>query len=360
MTDYDRARLLLINTGSSSVKLTVWGEGRALRADSFAPDDVVDLAEVPAAFGRLDAVVHRVVHAGDVRSHGFLTATVYAAIRDATPLAPLHNPIALRYIAAAKTAFGPLMPQLVAIDTAFFADLPAHAATYALPPEVGPVCRYGFHGLAHSFLLRRCRELDRRPPRRLVTLQLGAGCSATAIGDGAPRETSMGFSPSEGLMMASRSGDVDPGLLIHLVRTRGCSADDLDQLVNHRGGLLGVSGHSAMPEVLALAEVGDARAGLALELYCHRVRKMIGAYAAVLGGLDAVVFAGGVGENAVEVRRRILQPFAWIGLDLDAARNAANPVDGPVTTATSRVAAWVIHVDEAAEMAHIATTLLRR
>ena len=161
------------------------------------------------------------------------------------------------------------------------------------------------------------------------------------------------------LMMATRSGDVDPGLLVHLLRTRGYSADELDRLINQRGGLLGVCGHSGMPEVLRLAAAGDERATLALELYCHRARKAIGAYAAVLGGLDAIAFGGGVGENAVEVRRRILEPLAWMGLDLDGTRNAASPVDQAITSKTSRASAWIVHVDEASEMAQVASALLR-
>lgn len=358
MTKDHRLRLLLINTGSSSVKLTIWEEEKAIRLESFARDDVVELGAFVAPHGSVDAVVHRVVHAGDVQRHTRITASVEQAIRDASALAPLHNPMALRYIARARAAFGPAMPQLAALDTAFFADLPEVGSTYALSPELGTLRRYGFHGLAHAFMSRRCLELDPRKPRRLITLQLGAGCSAAAILDGRALDTSMGFSPSEGLMMASRSGDVDPGLLIHLLRTRRYSADDLDRTINERGGLFGVCGHSAMPEVVQLAARGDARAMLALDLYCYRVRKMIGAYAAVLGGVDAVAFGGGVGQNAVEVRRAILEPLSWIGLDLDRAKNDAKPADQAITTASSRACAWVVRLDEAAEMARIARALL--
>jgi acetate kinase len=352
-------RFLLVNTGSSSVKLTVWHNGRALASQRFGRDDAVDLAAFAAPHGPVDAVVHRVVHALEVQCHAALTPAVEQAVRDAAPLAPLHNPIALRFIDAARAAFGPGTPQLAALDTAFFADLPPHAATYALAPEAGPARRYGFHGLAHAYMSGRCRALlDARAPRRVVTLQLGAGCSAAAVLDGRAVETSMGFSPSEGLVMAKRSGDVDPGLLVHLVRTRGFTADDLDRLINERGGLAGLCGHDAMSDVLALAAAGDARAALALELYCHRIRKFIGAYAAVMGGLDAVVFGGGVGENAPEVRRRVVAPLAWLGLDLDAVRNEAGPLDGPITSARSRASAWVVRVDEAAEMARVAGELL--
>jgi acetate kinase len=352
-------RLLLVNTGSSSVKLTVWEDRRRLASESAARGGEIDLSAVVAPYAPIDAVVHRVVHAGEVQRHAIITPAVEAAIRDASPLAPLHNPIALEYIGRARAAFGPAVPQLAAVDTAFFAGLPKVAATYALSPEIGTARRYGFHGLAHAFMSRRCVELDVRKPQRLVTLQLGAGCSATAIENGKAVDTSMGFSPSEGLMMATRAGDVDPGLLVHLLRTRNHSADDLDRIINARGGLLGMCGHSAMPEVLRLAAAGEPKAALALELYCYRVRKVIGAYAAVLGGVDAVVFGGGVGENAAEVRRRILEPLGWIGLDLDLARNDASPVDAAITSETSTASAWVVHLDEASEMARIAGDLLR-
>ena len=351
-------RFLLVNTGSSSVKLTVWGDARALREQRFSRDAAVDLADFVAPHGPVHAVVHRVVHAGDMQRHALITPDVEDAVRAASPLAPLHNPMALRFIASARAAFGAGIPQLAALDTAFFSELPDCAATYAVAPEVGPARRYGFHGLAHSFMSRRALELDPARPRRLVTLQLGAGCSAAAIRDGRALDTSMGFSPSEGLMMASRSGDVDPGLLIYLVRTRGFSADDLDRVINAQGGLLGMCGHGDMQEVLRLASGGDDRAALALELYCYRVRKIIGAYAAVLGGLDAIVFGGGVGENAAEVRERILEHLGWLGLELDRALNAATPVDRAITGPSGRISAWVVRLDEAAEMARIAATLL--
>jgi acetate kinase len=350
--------LLLVNTGSSSVKLTVWSEAGALRARSVGRDEAVDLAGFVGPLGPVEAVVHRVVHAGDLSRHAAITPAIEEAIRRASPLAPLHNPIALRYIAAARTAFGKGTPQLAAVDTAFFADMPEVAKTYALAPELG-ARRYGFHGLAHAFMSRRCAELDPRRPRRVVTLQLGAGCSATAVLDGAAVDTSMGFSPSEGLVMASRSGDVDPGLLVHLIRAHEFSADDLDRAINQQGGLLGLCGSGAMPEVLDRAAAGEPSASLALALYGYRVRKVIGAYAAVLGGLEAVVFGGGVGQNAAEVRRQILEPLAWLGVELDGARNRSKPVDEPITRAESRASAWVIQLDEAQEMARVAEALLR-
>jgi acetate kinase len=350
--------LLLINAGSSSVKLTLRQGGRTVESRRHSREEPVDLAALAPARA-IDAVVHRVVHAGDVRKHGLLTPAVEDAIREATPLAPLHNPAALHYIDEARRAFGPNVHHVAALDTAFFADLPQRASIYALPPEAGPVRRYGFHGLAHAFMSRRCMELDFRRPRRLVTLQLGAGCSGAAVLDGHPIDTSMGFSPAEGLMMATRSGDLDPGLIIHWVRTRGYGADALARMIEARGGLLGVCGEAGMPDVLRRVAAGDQRAALALDLYCYRVCKLVGAYAAALGGIDAVVFAGGVGENAPEVRRRILEPLGWLGFELDGVRNAANDADDRITRADGDRAAWVVRLDEAAEMARIADALLR-
>jgi acetate kinase len=350
---------LLINTGSSSVKVTAWSGEQAVRAHTFDLNDTVDLRGFAAGHGPLEAITHRVVHAGELRRHAPLTVDTEWCIRDAIPLAPLHNPLALRFIAAARAAFGKSVPQLAAVDTAFFATLPRAAATYALPAEVGPLRRYGFHGLAHSFMVRRAAELGVRRPRRLVTLQLGAGCSAAAVLDGAAADTSMGFSPLEGLMMATRAGDVDPGVLLYLLRARGYTGAELSTLLNERAGLVGVCGRADMADVVRAAGAGDAPAELALELYCRRIQKTIGAYAAVLGGIDAVIFGGGVGEHAPEVRRRVLEPLGWLGVELDGERNNDATGDERITTEASRVVAWVAHVDEAREMAGITADLMK-
>jgi acetate kinase len=353
-----RRRFLLVNTGSSSVKLTMWLNGVAVRSERLGRDDDVDLAAFVAPYGSIDAVVHRVVHAGDVQRHVVLTPALEHAIHDATPLAPLHNPQALRFIARARSVFGPEVPQLAAVDTAFFIDLPAESARYALSPEAGNFRRYGFHGLAHSYMNRRCFALDHVGPRRIISLQLGAGCSAAAAFDGVAIESSMGFSPSEGLMMATRAGDVDPGLLIHLVR-RGASADDLDRLINREGGLVGVCGDDDMRTVLARADAGDPRASLALAMYCHRIRKIVGAFSVALGGVEAIVFGGGVGENSPEIRSRVIDPLRWLGIDLDHAHNRRiNEHDAIITSGDTRASVWVVHVDEAAEMARIGEALL--
>ncbi len=352
---------LLVNTGSSSVKLTLFHQGRARRHQSSPPDASLDLRAF-AGEEPLRAVAHRFVHGGELRRHCIVDRRSEERLRAASVLAPLHNPPALRGLAAARRAF-PGVPQLAILDTAFFAELPAVAQSYAIAPELG-IRRYGFHGLAHASMARQCAGLERRP-RRLVTLQLGAGCSAAALHDGRPIDTSMGFSPAEGLVMATRAGDVDPGALVHLVRERGYSAAQLDELVNERSGLLGLCGQSSMSAVVEAAERGDARAALALDLYGYRIQKTIGAYAAALGGLDAIAFGGGVGESVAAVHAAVLKPLRWLGLELrePAAPDERRPPRGDaevrtLTSDTSPVAAYVVHVDEAAEMAHAAEVLL--
>ena len=243
------------------------------------------------------------------------------------------------------------VPQVAVFDTAFYARLPAVAATYALPRELAArhgLRRYGFHGLAHQALWSRWRELrpDVADGGRLISFQLGAGCSVTAVERGAARDTSMGFSPLEGLVMATRSGDIDPALVTYLQRVEDLSAEESERLLNERSGLLGISGVSGDMRKLLAAD--DPHARLAVELYCYRARKYLGAYMAVLGGADAILFGGGVGENAAGVRARILAGFEWAGIRLDAAENsAAAGREGRLSAVDSRMDAWVIPVDEA-------------
>lgn len=327
------------------------------------------LAWLPAAQGGpldLAAVGHRVVHGGaKFTAPARLTPEALAELETLTDLAPLHNPPALAGIRAARAACGAEMPMVAVFDTTFHRTLPAAAATYALPPELTArhgLHRYGFHGLAHESMLRRYTELTGVPATRanLVTLQLGGGCSATAIRQGASVDTSMGFTPLEGLMMATRAGDVDPSVLTTLVRREGLSLPQLEELLNRRCGLLGVSGQTAdMRELLALAE-RDARAALAVELFCYRVTKYIGAYLAVLGGADAVVFGGGIGEQSPVVRARICERLGWLGLRLDPARNAAAAGrEGRISDGTSRLQAWVVAVDEARLVAEQTAALIK-
>lgn len=353
--------VLTVNTGSSSVRLALYArEAKDLRAcggahyESDASDPRTRLQDFlhRHAGARPLLVAHRVVHGGaHLTSTRRIDAEVEAEIERLAPLAPLHNPVALAWIRVCREVLGPDISQVAVFDTAFYAQLPQVAATYALPRELGArhrLRRYGFHGLAHQALWSRWRELRPDIPDggSVISFQLGAGCSVTAIRRGLPLDTSMGFSPLEGLMMATRSGDVDPGLVTFLQRVEGLSARDVEQLLNERSGLLGVSGMSG--DMRQLLGTDDPRARLAVQLYCYRARKYLGAYLMVLGGADAILFGGGVGEHAAAVRAGILEGLDWTGIRLDAAANAATAGrEGRISDTGSRIEAWVIPVDEA-------------
>jgi len=299
------------------------------------------------------AVGHRVVHGGaKFSAPTLLTPDALSELESLNALAPLHNPPALAGIRAAHVVFGPHIPMVAVFDTTFHRTLPEHAVTYALPHELAHrhgLRRYGFHGLAHESMLRRYSELAGVPMSRacLITVQLGGGCSVAAIREGRSVDTSMGFTPLEGLMMATRAGDLDPGVLTTLLRNENLSPSELEDLLNRQCGLLGVSGRSAdMRELLAVAP-HDARAALAVEMFCYRVSKYIGAYLAALGGAQAIVFGGGIGENSPEIRARICERLTWFGLHLDAAKNAATVGnEARITDDTSRLQAWGVAVDE--------------
>ena len=299
------------------------------------------------------AVGHRVVHGGaKFSAPTLLTPDALAELESLNALAPLHNPPALAGIRAARAVLGPDVPMVAVFDTAFHRTLPEPAATYALPHELARrhgLRRYGFHGLAHESMLRRYSELAGVPisQANVITVQLGGGCSVTAICEGRSVDTSMGFTPLEGLMMATRAGDLDAGVLTTLMRQENLSPSALEDLLNRQCGLLGVSGRSAdMRELLAVAPE-DARAALAVEMFCYRVSKYVGAFLAALGGAQAVVFGGGIGENSPEIRARICARLAWFGLLLDAAQNVASVgTEACLTVETSRLQAWVVAVDE--------------
>ncbi len=305
------------------------------------------LAEAPVAVG------HRVVHGGAaLRRTTRIDPRTRAQLDDATLLAPLHNAPALAAVDAIGEAL-PWVPQFAVFDTTFHATMPPRAARYAIPADLADrhaLYRFGFHGIAHQDMVERASALAGRAPGalRLVTLQLGGGASAAAIDRGRSVDTTMGLTPLEGLMMATRSGDVDPSLVNVLGRRAGMSADAVEHLLNERSGLLGVSGRSSDARTLLAAErEGDAASALALEMFCYRVRKQIGAYAAALGGVDGVVFGGGIGEHAPELRARILAGLEWAGIRLDAARNAATTREGMIGADGAPVFVCVIAVDEA-------------
>ncbi len=302
----------------------------------------------------IEAVGHRVVHGGERFSAPVLIDDEVLAATDAlAELAPLHNPACARGIRAARDLLGGGVPMVAVFDTAYHRTLPPFAALYALPyqwTERHRIRRYGFHGIAHEWDARRAAELLGRPfaETTVITLHLGNGCSVTATRDGRSVDTSMGFTPLEGLVMGTRSGDLDPSLVAYLGRQEQQTAEEIERALNHRSGLLGVSGRSNdMRDLLEAGAAGDARAQLAVDLFCYRARKYVGAYLAALGGAQAVVASGGIGERSPEVRARILEGMEWCGLALDPTANAALVgKEGRFSAATAKVAAFVVPSDE--------------
>jgi acetate kinase len=354
-----------VNIGSSSVRLAAYRAsaggctliaGRHQRSEVTAPD-LLETFEREAG-ARPDAVIHRFVHGGALFDRTCeLDAAAEVALRSLAALAPLHLPRSLTWLSAARARW-PAAQTLAAFDTAFFHRLPAVAATYALPAELTRthgLRRYGFHGLAHQSMWRALCQA-RPETHRAITFQLGSGCSVAAIRDGAPLETSMGFTPMEGLVMATRAGDVDAGILLHLLATTSMSPGDLEQMLNERSGLRGLCGDADMQALLARQ---DGEAELAVAIFCHRARKYLGAYLAVTGGADAIVFGGGVGENAAKVRARICAGFDWCGLRLESAANERrDPAPHRISAADSAIEAWVVPVDEQAVLAAEAIAFL--
>ncbi|MGH7254614.1 MAG: acetate/propionate family kinase [Nitrospirales bacterium] len=410
-------RILTINSGSSSLKVKVidleeiagepgrpvWqvrfdgdvedlgahatlrlrtAEGELIRRRRAVPSHAEAVRAFMQALGQaakqrgeplqIEAVGHRVVHGGSRFQQAVrINDAVLRAIEDLTELAPLHNPGCLAGIHAAQEVLGRAMPMVAVFDTAFHTTLPAPAATYAIPRDLAAkheIRRYGFHGIAHASMVAAYAASAKRPldEVRVITLQLGNGCSATAVDRGRSVDTSMGFTPLEGLVMGTRSGDLDPAILTYLARREGVSVEEVERWLNERSGLLGVSGLSSdMREVLQAAERhSESPAALAVELFCYRARKYIGAYLAALGGAEAVVFGGGIGERAPAIRSRICDGMAWCGLRLDSARNetvtALEPGEAErISADDAPLAAYVAAVDEETEIARETVRVLR-
>jgi acetate kinase len=295
------------------------------------------------------------VHGGEQFTHSTrIDETVRRELEDLIELAPLHNPHNLRGIAAARAVLGPGVPQVAVFDTAFHHSLPDVAYLYAIPYQLyrrHRVRRYGFHGTSHRYVAYRYRQLTgrTREQTKIITLHLGNGASACAIDGGDSVDTSMGFTPLEGLVMGTRSGDIDPAILDFVSGKEGLTLHELDSMLNKQSGLLGLSGLTAdMRELLAEeAEHEDRRARLAVDLFCYRVRKYLGSYLAAMNGADAIVFAGGIGENSAEVRARICVGMDWLGIALDPEKNAAiTGTEGRIDRDGSRLEVWVIPTDE--------------
>ena len=316
-----------------------------------------DRAEIEGIRGLADihAVGHRVVHGGErFRGHARIDPAVLKGIEDCIELAPLHNPVNLKGIRAAAELFGDATPQVAVFDTAFHMTMPEASYLYGLPYELYEkhgIRRYGFHGTSHQYLADRYGRMRglAREAVNIITLHLGGGCSACAIRRGRSHITSMGFTPLAGLLMATRSGDLDPSLIDYVAGKEGLGPSEMDTLLNQQSGLLGVSGRSGdMRDLLDAAEDGNHRAALAVDMFCRRVRQYIGAYLAEMDGAEALLFSGGIGENAPAVRRRICDGLSWFGVTLDEARNAAmtGGACGEITTDESRLKVYVVPTNE--------------
>ncbi|HVW48667.1 MAG TPA: acetate/propionate family kinase [Solirubrobacterales bacterium] len=363
-------RILTVNAGSSSLKLRLLGPGDELLAtrDAAPGGDLEALAEELLAMVEAgpapDAVAHRVVHGGSE----FDRATVLERgdeerLEQLADLAPLHNPKALRAIRAME-AIRPDLTNVACFDTSFHAGLPVAARTYALPADWtddgAPLRRYGFHGLSHAYASRRAAELLGRPPEglRLVTAHLGAGASLAAIVGGRSVDTTMGFTPLEGLVMATRAGSVDPGLLLWVQRHRDLDAAAMERALDREAGLLGLAGTADLREIIAAADRGEERARVAFDVYVHRLGAEIAAMTAAMGGLDGLVFTAGVGENAPAVRERACAAVAFLGVELDPAANARGTADSVLSPPGAAAATILVAAREDVEMARQARAAL--
>jgi acetate kinase len=359
-------RVLSVNAGSSSIKLALIGDAErplAARQIDLAGgelDDAAALAEALAGpLAGAEAVGHRIVHGGrrfvaPVR----IDACVRGALSELADLAPLHQRRSLAALDAVADLLGEL-PAVACFDTAFHARMPAAASTYPLPArwrQELQIHRYGFHGLSHAWVARRAAHILGGTPRRLVSAHLGAGASLCAIADGRSVDTTMGFTPLEGLTMATRSGSVDPGLVLWLLEHARATAAEVAHALEHESGLLGLCGTADMREVLARAAAGDDRAMLALEVYLHRLAAGVAAMAAALGGIDVLAFTGGVGEHAAEIRSMAAQRLAFLGVGV---RSASGGGDAEITAAGARVRTLVVSAREDLEIARQTRSVLR-
>ncbi len=383
-------RILTINGGSSSIKFALFESGDSLRrilegeierigmpestlrvkglnqADNFsrlllAPDHTVavgnlmDWIEERSSREALTAVGHRVVHGGPKYSNPQrITPEMIEELHQISPFDPEHLPEEILLTEAFHHRF-PDLPQVACFDTAFHHDLPQVARLLPIPRryEAQGVRRYGFHGLSYSFLMGELSRLygTEAAQGRTILAHIGNGASLSAVHNGKPVDTSMSFTPTAGVPMSTRSGDLDPGLLWYLARTEKMSAKQFNEMVNFQSGLLGISETSSDMRDLLKIETQDERAAIAIALFCYQIKKWIGAFAAALGGVDTLVFAGGIGENAPIVRARICDGLGFLGIELEEKRNAAN--DGVISAETSRVPVHVIHTDEALMIARL-------
>jgi acetate kinase len=352
-------RVLTVNAGSSSLKLRLLDEDDSLvaTADLEMRRGEIDRGEVEAAlagFAVAYAVGHRIVHGGERFSAPVrIDPQVRSALEELTDLAPLHQPKSLAALDAVSAAL-PDIRAVACFDTAFHATMAESAKTYAVPEEWRRrygLRRYGFHGLSHSYAARKARDMLDEPDLRLVTCHLGAGASLAAVRGGSSVDTTMGFTPLEGLVMATRSGSIDPGMLLWLLERNTLTVGEMADALEHDSGLKGLAGSADMREVLTASEAGDEAAVLARDVYVHRLRAGIAAMAAALGGVDALVFTGGVGENSPEIRARALDGLAFLSVGLDDQLNRDVSGDAQISPGDSATAVLVIHSREDIEIA---------
>jgi acetate kinase len=362
-------RILTVNAGSSSLKLSlIDGQDDTIAEEELpAPQSRIDPAELhrvlDGPLGHADAVAHRIVHGGErFREAVRIDADVTGELRRLIDLAPLHQPKSLAALEAVSERL-PALPAVACFDTAFHATLPPAAFTYALPArwrEHWGLRRFGFHGLSHSWVARRAPELLNGGSTigRLVSCHLGAGASLCAIADGRSQDTTMGFTPLEGLVMATRSGSVDPGMLLWLLEREAVSEREMADALEHESGLAGLAGSGDMQTVLAAAERDEPAAVLAIDVYLHHLRAGIAAMAATLGGIDVLVFTGGVGEHSSAIRSRAADGLCFLGVRTDPAANAAQVGDAEITASGWLVRTLVLKAREDLEMARQTTALL--
>lgn len=362
------ARVLVVNSGSSSLKYQllvpatgeVLAKGLVERVTDHRDAIATMLAELAAAgiaIAEIDAVGHRVVQGGSLFARPtLLDDEALAGIESLNPLAPLHNPAAVLGMRATLSAL-PAVPNVAVFDTAFHATMPDYAYTYAIDRTIAEqydIRRFGFHGSSHKYVTHRTAHLLGIPEDgvNLIICHVGNGASVTAVHMGRSVDTSMGLTPLEGLVMGTRSGDIDAGVVFHLAREAGFDIAQIDTLLNRQSGMLGMTGSSDMREVQAKVEAGDPHAKLAFDVYCYRVRKYIGAYMAVVPNLHAVVFTAGVGENDDAFRAAVIKPLGHLGLDVDPARNLARAAgDRSIDTGAGTVRVMVVATNEELEIA---------
>jgi len=365
--DDPEIRVLVVNAGSSTLKLAVLDDGSTpvveRTIDPWDGEDTSEIGEVLAAAtgGPIDAVGHRVVHGGpDLRQAVLIDDEVAARLQELVELAPLHQARSLQGISAVRRVL-PSTPAVACFDTTFHTTLAAAASTYAVPEawrDRWPIRRYGFHGLSHAYAVGRAGELGAGP--RVVSCHLGSGASLCASRDGRAVDTTMGFTPLEGLVMATRSGTVDPGLVLWLVRVGGLAAEEVEQGLENRAGLAGLGGGSGdMRELLAAVDDGDDRAMLALDVYVHRLRRELGAMSGVLSGLDVLVFTGGIGEGSAVVRARATAELGYLGVAIDPAANQAASGDADITASGAPARTLVVTAREDLEIAHQTRAAIR-